>query len=90
MYTACTTPRLFAVLYPSLDTHHTLTLEKANKKLQSTSGFRTDDRDLLRRGMAADLFAFDPERIDLAAPEKVTDLPEGAPRHIQRRRESTT
>ena len=36
------------------------------------------------RRMAADLFVFDPEKIDLAEPEKVADLPEGAPRYIQR------
>ena len=28
-------------------------------------------------------FVFDPEKIDLAEPEKVADLPEGAPRYIQ-------
>ena len=33
--------------------------------------------------MAADLFVFDPDSIDLAKPGKVNDLPEGAPRFIQ-------
>jgi N-acyl-D-aspartate/D-glutamate deacylase len=42
------------------------------------------DRGLLRRGMAADLLVFDPDEIDLTPPQKVEDLPEGAPRYIQR------
>ena len=35
-------------------------------------------------GMAADIVVFDPAAIDVAPPEKVEDLPEGAPRYIQR------
>jgi len=31
----------------------------------------------------ADIFVFDPAKIDLAAPAKVTDLPEDAPRFTQ-------
>ncbi|MGE5220081.1 MAG: N-acyl-D-amino-acid deacylase family protein [Chloroflexota bacterium] len=63
-----------------------MSLEDAIKKLTflPASIFGIHDRGLLRRGMAADFFVFDPDRIDLAAPEKVTDLPEGAPRYIQR------
>ena len=63
-----------------------MTLEEAIKKLTflPASLFGIHDRGLLRRGMAADLFVFDPEKIDLAAAEKVADLPEGAPRYIQR------
>jgi N-acyl-D-aspartate/D-glutamate deacylase len=65
-----------------------MSLEEAIKKLTflPASLFGIYDRGLLRRGMAADLFVFDPEKIDLAAPEKVTDLPEGAPRYTQRAR----
>jgi N-acyl-D-aspartate/D-glutamate deacylase len=68
--------------------HAIMTLEEAIKKLTflPASIFGIRDRGLLRRGMAADIFVFDPEKIDLAAPEKVTDLPEGAPRYIQRAR----
>ncbi len=63
-----------------------MSLEDAIKKLTflPASIFGIHDRGLLRRGMAADLFVFDPAKIDLAAPEKVQDLPEGAPRYIQR------
>ena len=63
-----------------------MSLEDAIKKLTflPASIFGIHDRGLLRRGLAADLFVFDPERIDLADPEKVVDLPEGAPRYIQR------
>jgi N-acyl-D-aspartate/D-glutamate deacylase len=65
-----------------------MTLEEAIKKLTflPASIFGIHDRGLLRRGMAADLFVFDPAKIDLAVPERVTDLPEGAPRYIQRAR----
>jgi N-acyl-D-amino-acid deacylase len=61
-------------------------LEDAIKKLTflPASIFGIHDRGLLRRGMTADLFVFDPDTIDLAEPEKVQDLPEGAPRYIQR------
>jgi N-acyl-D-amino-acid deacylase len=63
-----------------------MTLEDAVKKMTflPASLFGIYDRGLLRRGMAADLFVFDPEKIDLAEPEKVSDLPEGAMRYIQR------
>ncbi len=60
-------------------------LEDAIKKLTflPASIFGIHDRGLLRRGLAADVFVFDPERIDLAAPAKVADLPQGAPRFTQ-------
>ncbi len=63
-----------------------MSLEDAVKKLTflPASIFGIHDRGLLRRGMAADIFAFDPAKVDLAEPEKVQDLPEGAPRYIQR------
>jgi N-acyl-D-aspartate/D-glutamate deacylase len=63
-----------------------MSLEDAIKKLTflPASLFGIHDRGLLRRGMAADVFVFDPEKIDLVEPEKVEDLPEGAPRYIQR------
>jgi N-acyl-D-aspartate/D-glutamate deacylase len=62
-----------------------MSLEDAIKKLTflPASIFGFHDRGLLRRGLAADLFIFDPAKIDLAAPQKVTDLPEGAPRFTQ-------
>lgn len=62
-----------------------MTLEDAIKKLTflPASIFGIHDRGLLRRGRAADLMVFDPARINLAAPAKVTDLPEGAPRFTQ-------
>jgi N-acyl-D-amino-acid deacylase len=65
--------------------HEIMSLEDAIKKLTflPASIFGIHDRGLLRCGMAADLFVFDPERIDLTAPEKVADLPEGAPRYVQ-------
>jgi len=63
-----------------------MSLEDAIKKLTflPASIFGIHDRGLLRRGMAADIFVFDPAEIDLAEPEKVQDLPGGAPRYIQR------
>ena len=63
-----------------------MSLEDAIKKLTflPASIFGIADRGLLRRGMAADIVVFDPAKIDLAEPEKVADLPEGAPRYIQR------
>jgi N-acyl-D-aspartate/D-glutamate deacylase len=63
-----------------------MSLEDAIKKLTflPASLFGIHDRGLLRRGMAADMVVFDPETIDLVEPEKVEDLPEGAPRYIQR------
>ena len=62
-----------------------MALEDAIKKLTflPASIFGIHDRGLLRRGLAADIFVFDPAKIDLAAPQKVTDLPEGAPRFTQ-------
>jgi N-acyl-D-aspartate/D-glutamate deacylase len=63
-----------------------MSLEDAIKKLTflPASIFGIHDRGLLRRGMAADIVVFDPEKIDLVEPQKVQDLPEGAPRYIQR------
>ena len=63
-----------------------MSLEEAIKKMTflPASIFGMNDRGLVRRGMAADLFVFDREKIDLAEPEKVSDLPEGATRYIQR------
>ncbi len=62
-----------------------MTLEDAIKKLTflPASIFGIHDRGLLRRGMAADMFVFDPNTIDQTKPEQVNDLPEGAPRYIQ-------
>ncbi len=62
-----------------------MTLEDAVRKLTflPASIFGIHDRGLLRRGLAADIFVFDPAKIDLAAPQKVTDLPKGAPRFTQ-------
>ncbi|HYA29022.1 MAG TPA: amidohydrolase family protein, partial [Acidobacteriota bacterium] len=63
-----------------------MSLEDAIKKLTflPASIFGIYDRGLLRPGLAADIFVFDPAKIDLADPEKVDDLPEGASRFIQR------
>jgi N-acyl-D-aspartate/D-glutamate deacylase len=63
-----------------------MTLEEAIKKLTflPASLFGIHDRGLLRRGMAADMFVFDPSTIDQERPQQVNDLPEGAPRFIQR------
>jgi len=63
-----------------------MSLEDAIKKLTflPASIFGIHDRGLLRRGLAADLLVFDPTTIDLLPPEKINDLPEGAPRYIQR------
>jgi N-acyl-D-amino-acid deacylase len=60
-------------------------LEDAIKKLtfMPASIFGIRDRGLLRPGMAADMFVFDPAAIDLDSPRKVNDLPEGAPRYVQ-------
>jgi N-acyl-D-aspartate/D-glutamate deacylase len=44
------------------------------------------DRGLIREGMAADIFVFDPERIAAEMPEVVDDLPAGARRLVQRAR----
>ena len=62
-----------------------MSLEDAIKKLTflPASIFGIHDRGLLRRGMAADMFVFDPNTIDQGRPEQVNDLPEGAPRYIQ-------
>lgn len=62
-----------------------MTLEDAIKKLtfMPASIFGLCDRGLLRPGMAADVFVFDPARIDLEKPRQVNDLPEGAPRYVQ-------
>src|SRR5258705_1520865 len=62
-----------------------MSLEDAIKKLTflPASIFGIHNRGLLRRGLAADVVVFDPEKIDLAEPEKVRDLPGGAPRYIQ-------
>ena len=45
--------------------------------------FGIHDRGLLRRGLAADLFVFEPDDDRFMPPEKIDDLPEGAPRYIQ-------
>lgn len=62
-----------------------MTLEEAIKKLtfMPASVFGFHDRGLLRPGLAADVFVFDPETIDQEKPERVNDLPEGAPRFVQ-------
>ena len=66
--------------------HQIMTLEDAIKKMTflPASLFGIHDRGLLRPGLAADIFVFDPATIDLLPPEKVADLPEHAPRYIQR------
>ena len=63
-----------------------MSLEDTIKKMTflPASIFGIHDRGLLRRGLAADLFVFDPTTIDLLPPEKINDLPEGASRYIQR------
>jgi N-acyl-D-aspartate/D-glutamate deacylase len=62
-----------------------MTLEDAISKLtfMPASIFGIRDRGLLRPGMAADVFVFDPATIDLEKPRQVNDLPEGAPRYVQ-------
>jgi N-acyl-D-aspartate/D-glutamate deacylase len=62
-----------------------MTLEEAIKKLtfMPASVFGIHDRGLLRPGMKADVFVFDPSTIDLTKPQRVNDLPEGAPRFVQ-------
>jgi N-acyl-D-amino-acid deacylase len=66
--------------------HQIMNLEDAIKKMTflPASLFGIHDRGLLRPGLAADIFVFDPATIDLLPPEKVEDLPEHAPRYIQR------
>ncbi len=61
-------------------------LEEAIRKLtfMPASIFGLHDRGLLRPGMAADIFVFDPASIDLEKPQQVNDLPEGALRYVQR------
>lgn len=65
-----------------------LPMEEAVRKLtfMPASIFGIHDRGLLRPGMVADVFVFDPAAIDLEKPELVNDLPEGAPRYIQHAR----
>ena len=62
-----------------------MTLEEAIRKLtfMPASIVGIPDRGLLRTGMAADVFVFDPATVDLGDAEMVHDLPEGAPRYIQ-------
>jgi len=65
-----------------------MALEEAIRKLtfMPASIFGIRDRGLLRPGMAADIFIFDPAAIDVEKPQLVEDLPEGAPRYIQHAR----
>jgi N-acyl-D-aspartate/D-glutamate deacylase len=62
-----------------------MALEDAIRKLtfMPASIFGIHDRGLLRPGMAADMFVFDPATIGLEKPRQVNDLPEGAPRFVQ-------
>lgn len=64
------------------------TLEQAVHKLTCVPatlwGFH--DRGLIREGMAADIFVFDPDKIVAEMPEVVDDLPAGARRLVQRAR----
>ncbi|HEX2225894.1 MAG TPA: amidohydrolase family protein [Candidatus Binatia bacterium] len=62
-----------------------MALEEAIRKLtfMPASIFGICDRGLLRPGMAADIFVFDPATIALEKPRQVNDLPEGAPRYVQ-------
>lgn len=62
-----------------------MALEDAIRKLtfMPASIFGIHDRGLLRPGMAADVFVFDPATIGLEKPRQVNDLPEGAPRYVQ-------
>lgn len=65
-----------------------MSLEEAIKKLtfMPASVFGFHDRGLLRPGMAADVFVFDPAAIDQEKPKQVNDLPEGAARFVQHAR----
>jgi len=62
-----------------------MSLEDAIRKLtfMPASIFGIANRGLLRPGMAADIFVFDPAAIGLEKPRQVNDLPEGAPRFVQ-------
>lgn len=62
-----------------------MALEEAIRKLtfMPASIFGIYDRGLLRPGMTADVFVFDPTTIALEKPRQVNDLPEGAPRYVQ-------
>jgi N-acyl-D-aspartate/D-glutamate deacylase len=62
-----------------------MTLEDAVRKLtfMPASIFGLHDRGLLRPGMAADIFVFEPSTIALDRPRQVNDLPGGAPRYVQ-------
>ena len=62
-----------------------MSLEDAIRKLtfMPASIFGIADRGLLRPGMAADIFVFDPAAIGLEKPRQVNDLPEGGPRYVQ-------
>jgi N-acyl-D-amino-acid deacylase len=69
-------------------TKQAFTLEYAVHKLTCVPatlwGFH--DRGLIREGMAADIFVFDPDTIVAEMPEVVDDLPAGARRLVQRAR----